>query len=50
MVNLRIDSAFVEEFDQVAAKHNRTRTGELKQLMLDDIQREKPDYKPPENY
>jgi hypothetical protein len=50
MVTLRADDAFVEKFDEVAKKHNRDRTKELKQLMLDDIRSEEPDYQPPPNY
>jgi predicted transcriptional regulator len=50
MVNLRADAEFVKKFDEVAKKHNRDRTKELKQLMLDDIRSEEPDYQPPLNY
>ncbi len=50
MVNLRLDRDFVAKFDEVAKKHNRDRTKEIKQLMLDDIRSEEPDYQPPPNY
>ena len=50
MVNLRAAEEFVAEFDKIAAMHNRTRTGELKELMLQDIRKERPDYQPPDNY
>jgi predicted transcriptional regulator len=50
MVTLRTDDDFVAKFDEVAKKHNRDRTKELKQLMLDDIRSEEPDYQPPANY
>jgi len=50
MINIRTADEFVAKFDEVAKKHNRDRTKELKQLMLDDIRTEEPDYRPPENY
>ena len=50
MINIRADEDFVKKFDEVAKKHNRDRTKELKQLMLDDIRGEFPDYQPPDNY
>jgi hypothetical protein len=50
MVNFRTDEEFLAEFDKIAKKHNRSRTGELKELMLNDIRSEKPEYQPPENY
>lgn len=50
MVNIRAEEAFVAKFDEVAKMHNRDRTKELKQLMLDDIRKEFPDYQPPPNY
>ena len=48
MVNFRVNYELVAEFDRVAMRHNRTRTQELTQLMIDDIRMEKPDYQPPE--
>ncbi len=50
MITIRADDSFVAMFDKVANIHNRDRTKELKQLMLEDIRKEKPDYQPPENY
>ncbi len=50
MINIRADEDFVKKFDEIAKKHNRDRTKELKQLMLDAIQREEPGYVPPPNY
>lgn len=50
MMNIRIDDEFVAMFDRVAVMHNRDRTKELKQLMLEDIRREFPEYQPPERY
>jgi hypothetical protein len=50
MMNIRADKEFVEMFDRVAKIHNRDRTKELKELMLQDIRAEFPEYQPPENY
>lgn len=50
MVNIRTSDKFVEKFDEVAKKHNRDRTKEIKQIMLEDIRKEFPDYEPPEDY
>jgi hypothetical protein len=50
MVNIRTEDEFVAKFDEIARKHNRDRTKELKQLMLDDIRSEEPDYQPPPSY
>lgn len=50
MVNIRTEDEFVAKFDEIARKHNRDRTKELKQLMLDDIRSEEPEYQPPNNY
>ncbi len=50
MINIRTVKEFVDKFDEIAKKHNRDRTKELKQLMLDDILAEEPDYQPPANY
>ncbi len=46
MINARIEKSIVEAFDKVAAKHSRDRTKELRQLMLDDIRKEIPDFDP----
>ena len=48
MVNIRVEAAVVEMFDKAAAKHRRTRTKELIELMIEDIRREFPAYEPPE--
>jgi len=48
MVTFRLDSDFVNQFDKVARRHNRDRTKEVKQLMLEAIQKEFPDYKLPD--
>lgn len=50
MVNFRVDEGFVEAFDKAAKRHNRDRTKELKELMLQDIQSNDPEYQPPEDY
>lgn len=50
MINIRAEEEFVVMFDKVARMHHRDRTKELKELMLQDIRSEFPDYKPPENY
>jgi predicted transcriptional regulator len=50
MVNIRTADEFVAKFDEVAKKHNRDRTKELKQIMLEDIRKEDPAYEPPEDY
>lgn len=48
MVNMRIDDRIVKAFDDVAKRHSRDRTKELRHIMLKAIREEFPDFKDPE--
>lgn len=47
-LNARVENEIIEMFDRVAKKHQRDRTKELKAVMIEAIQKEFPDWNPPE--
>ena len=44
MTNFRLEKGYLDKMDELAKKHNRTRTGEVKTALLEYIRKDEPDF------